>query len=185
MRMPLTLAVAARAATALSRPRRPQSANEGTSYGRDAAGTRNSPLTQVTPGNVSRLAPAWTYRTGEFARADEHTRFEATPLMVDGTLYLSTPFGRAIALDPATGRERWTYDAHVDATNDFGDPASRGVSTWLDPRAKAGTHCRRRIYLPTLDARIIALDSRTGTPCRGFAHDGVVSLRDNLRNAPV
>src|SRR5574338_659852 len=105
--------------------------------------------------------------------------------MVDGTLYLSTPFGRAIALDPATGRERWTYDAHVAATNEFGDPASRGVSTWLDPQAKAGAHCRRRIYLPTLDARIIALDSRTGTPCRDFGRDGVVWLRDGLRNSPT
>jgi quinoprotein glucose dehydrogenase len=152
MRMPLTLAVAALAATALSSPLRAQSANEWTSYGRDAAGTRNSPLTQVTPGNVSRLAPAWTYRTGEFARADEHTRFEATPLMVDGTLYLSTPFGRAIALDPATGRERWTYDAHVDATNDFGDPASRGVSTWLDPRAKAGTRAPAASSAPSRSA---------------------------------
>jgi len=178
------LVVAALAATSFSRPLPAQSAGEWTAYGRDAAGARNSPLAQITPANVSRLAPAWTYRTGEFARADEHTRFEATPLMVDGTLYLSTPFGRAIALDPATGRERWTYDAQVDATNDFGDPASRGVSTWLDPRAKAGARCRRRIYLPTLDARIIALDSRTGTPCRAFGRDGVVSLRENLRNAP-
>jgi len=138
MRPPLFLVVAALAATSFSSPLVAQSANEWSAYGRDAGGTRSSPLTQVTPANVNRLVPAWTYRTGEFARADERSRFEATPLMVDGTLYLSTPFGRAIALDPATGRERWTYDAHVDATNDFGDPASRGVSTWLDPQAKAG-----------------------------------------------
>jgi quinoprotein glucose dehydrogenase len=185
MRPPLFLVVAALAATSFSRPLVAQSSGEWAAYGRDAGGTRNSPLTQVTPANVRRLVPVWTYRTGEFARADEHTRFEATPLMVDGTLYLSTPFGRAIALDPATGREKWTYDAHVDATNEFGDPASRGVSTWLDPQAKAGAHCRRRIYLPTLDARIIALDSRTGTPCRDFGRDGVVSLRDGLRNSPT
>jgi quinoprotein glucose dehydrogenase len=172
------------AATSFSSPLAAQAAGEWTAYGRDAAGTRSSPLTQITPANVSRLAPAWTYRTGEFARAEDRTRFEATPLMVDGTLYLSTPFGRAIALDPVTGRERWSYDAHVDANSGFGDPASRGVSTWVDPQARPGAPCRRRIYLPTLDARIIALDSRTGTPCRGFGRNGVVSLRDNLRNAP-
>src|SRR5690348_2320335 len=100
MRPPLFLVVAALAATSFSRPLAAQSAGEWPAYGRDAAGTRNSPLAQITPANASRLAPAWTYRTGEFARADEDTRFEATPLMVDGTLFLSTPFGRAIALDP-------------------------------------------------------------------------------------
>lgn len=184
MRPTLFLAVAAFACTAPASPLGAQSTNEWAAYGRDAAGTRSSPLTQVTPANVNRLVPAWTFRTGEFARAEDDTRFEATPLMVDGTLYLSTPFGRAIALDPVTGRERWTYDAHVDATHGFGDPASRGVSTWLDPQARSGAPCRRRIYLPTLDARIIALDSRTGAPCRGFGRSGVVSLRDGPRNAP-
>jgi len=178
------LAVVALVATTAPLTLAAQSANEWSAYGRDAAGTRNSPLTQITPANVSHLAPAWTYRTGDFARSDDRTRFEATPLMVDGTLYLSTPFGRAIALDPATGRELWTYDAHTGDIGDYGDPASRGVSTWVDPLAKPGAPCRRRIYLPTLDARIIALDSRTGTPCRDFGRNGVVSLRDNLRNAP-
>jgi quinoprotein glucose dehydrogenase len=178
------LVVAALAATIASRAVAAQSANEWPAYGRDAAGTRSSPLAQVTRDNVRRLAPAWTYRTGDFARSDERTRFEVTPLMVDGTLFLSTPFGRAIALDPATGHERWSYDAHADATAHFGDPASRGVSTWVDAQAKPGAPCRRRIYLPTLDARIIALDSRTGTPCRDFGRNGTVSLRDDLRNAP-
>ncbi len=176
--------VAAFLAATTPRPLVAQAPGEWPAYGRDAAGTRNSPLTQISRDNVSRLAPAWAYRTGDFARSNASTRFEATPLMVDGTLFLSTPFGRAIALDPATGRERWTYDAHTDAKADFGDPASRGVSTWLDPQAKGGAHCRRRIYLPTLDARIIALDSRTGTPCRGFGRNGTVSLRDDLRNTP-
>jgi quinoprotein glucose dehydrogenase len=176
--------VAALVAATTPRAAAAQAANEWLAYGRDAAGTRNSPLTQITPANVNRLAPAWTYRTGDFARSDARTRFEATPLMVDGTLFLSTPFGRAIALDPATGRERWTYDAHADATAGFGDPASRGVSTWLDPKATPGAHCRRRIYLGTLDARIVALDSRTGAPCRDFGRNGAVSLRNGLRNSP-
>src|SRR6185312_570900 len=104
-------------------------------------------------------------RTGDFARSDDRTRFEATPLVVDGTMYLSTPFGRAIALDPATGVVRWTYDAHASATAGFGDPASRGVSTWVDAAAPATAPCKRRIVLPTLDARIVALDARIGQPC--------------------
>lgn len=168
----------------LAAPLRAQSANEWGAYGRDAAGTRNSPLTQITPANVARLSVVWTQRTGDFARSSDRTRFEATPLMVDGMLYLSTPFGRVIALDPATGRERWTYDAHADARAGFGDPANRGVSTWLDPAAGADARCRRRIYLGTLDARIVALDAKRGLPCRDFGDEGTVSLRRGLRNAP-
>jgi quinoprotein glucose dehydrogenase len=104
--------------------------------------------------------------------------------MVDGTLYLSTPFGRVIALDPATGAQRWLFDAKVDRDGDWGDFANRGVSTWLDSRAPVGSPCRRRIYAATIDARIIALDARTGTPCSGFGDHGTVTLRRALHNSP-
>src|SRR5262249_52957081 len=149
-------------------------------------GSRFSPLTQITRENVARLEMAWTYRTGEAdVNTRQPTKFEATPLFVDGMLYLSTPFGRVVALDPETGRERWAYAANrVDRGGNWGDFANRGVSTWLDPQAPAGATCRRRIYLTTIDARIIALDSRTGVICRGFGNGGVVDVRRDLRNAP-
>jgi quinoprotein glucose dehydrogenase len=154
-------------------------------YGRDAFGSRYSPLTQINTANVARLAVAWTYRTGEIGQHTRRpTKFEATPLMVGGTLYLSTPFGRVIALDPETGRERWTYDGRADRGDNWGDFANRGVSTWIDPRAAHGASCRRRIYLGTIDARIIALDAVTGTVCRGFGTNGTVNLRRGLRNSP-
>jgi quinoprotein glucose dehydrogenase len=154
-------------------------------YGRDQAGGRFSPLAQINRDNVSRLAVAWTYRTGEASEATKQpTKFEATPLMVDGTLFLSTPFGRVIALDPATGTQRWLFDAKVDHGGNWGDFANRGVSTWLDPKAALGASCRRRIYAATIDARIIALDARTGTLCRGFGTNGTVQLRRGLRNSP-
>ncbi|MEP6495698.1 MAG: pyrroloquinoline quinone-dependent dehydrogenase [bacterium] len=158
---------------------------EWTSYGHDAFGSRFSPLAQITRENVGKVTVAWTYRTGEI---DVHThqpaKLEATPLLVDGTLYLSTPFGRAIALDPLTGRERWTFDGRVDRGGNWGDFASRGVSTWLDARAAVGAACRRRIYLATIDARIIALDAKTGTPCHDFGANGTVSLKHGLHNSP-
>src|SRR5689334_3422069 len=107
---------------------------EWRTYGHDAANTRYAPLAQITRENVARLTVAWTYRTGEVDSTRFHIRrdfrFEATPLMVDGTLYLSTPLGRVIALDPATGRERWTFDAKPDIGGEWGDFANRGVSTW-------------------------------------------------------
>jgi quinoprotein glucose dehydrogenase len=156
--------------------------------GRDAANTRYAPLTQITRDNVARLAVAWTYRTGDAKggrfplRGDPH--FEATPLMVEGTLYLSTPLGRVIALDPITGRERWTYDAKIDVGGHWGDYANRGVSTWVDAAASASATCRRRIYLGTVDAQLIALDARTGKPCRDFGLEGRVNLRRGLYNSP-
>ncbi len=161
-----------------------QSAGEWSAYGRDAMGSRYSPLTQITRENVSQLQVAWTFRTGDTAHTRQTMKFEATPLMVDGLLYVSTPGGKAFALDPATGKQRWTFDAHIDRDEDWGDFANRGVSTWLDKSAPANTHCRRRILLPTIDGRIIALDAKTGTVCTGFGTAGTVRLRDGLRNSP-
>src|SRR3977135_4333459 len=108
--------------------------------GRDAQGTRYSRASDITRKNVGRLAVAWTYRTGETDprfKTEKPTAFEATPLVVDGTMYLGTPLGRVIALDPATGRERWVFDPKIKRDVSYGDFASRGVSTWLDPAAPA------------------------------------------------
>jgi len=176
----LTLPVIARGQNA--------AAGEWRAYGGDAANTRYAALSQITRDNVNHLTVAWTYRTGEMDSTRYHIRreprFEATPLMVDGTLYLSTPFGRVIALDPATGHERWTFDAKPDIGGRWGDFANRGVSTWIDPAAAPNAACRRRIILGTVDGRILELDARRGTPCAGFGERGAVDLRRGLRNAP-
>lgn len=156
-------------------------------YGRDAFGTRHSPLARITPANVARLQVAWTYHTGEAADSivtRSKAQLEATPLVVDGTMYLSTPLGRVTALDPATGRARWTFDPRIDRDADYGDFTNRGVATWVDPAAAAGTPCKRRIYIATIDTRLIALDAARGTPCAGFGDAGTVQLRTGLRNPP-
>lgn len=111
-------------------------------YGRDPGGSRFSPLTQISRDNVARLQVAWTYHTGEQDMAGMSHRppaLEVTPLVVDGVMYLSTPAGRIIALDPATGAERWRFDAGVNPHRGYGDFASRGVAFWRDARAAAGT----------------------------------------------
>lgn len=160
------------------------SAGEWTAYGHDALGSRYSPLSQITRENVSQLQLAWTYRTGDTTHTRQPAKFEATPLMVEGTLYFSTPFGRIIALDPATGRERWVFDPHTDRGMNWGDWANRGVSTWLDTKAAAGSACRRRIYVGTVEAEIFAVDARNGQRCRQFGENGVILLKKGLRNAP-
>jgi quinoprotein glucose dehydrogenase len=148
-------------------------------YGRDAGGERFSPLDAIRRENVGSLQIAWTYRTGDAYQPKDSrpTAFEATPLHVDGTLYLSTPVGRVIALDPVTGQERWAFDAKVPRDKGYGDFASRGVSTWQ----RVG---ERRIFVATIDARLIALGAKTGLPVKGFGEGGTVDLRKGLRIAP-
>ena len=90
-----------------------QTAAEWPAWGRDPGGQRFSPLSTIDRGNVQTLKVAWTFRTGDAYEPKDSrpTAFEATPLYVDGTLYLSTPLGRILALDPVTGQQRWAYDA--------------------------------------------------------------------------
>ena len=154
-------------------------------YGHDGGGARYSPLTQITRANVSRLQVAWTYHTGMPALENMGHRppaLEVTPIVVDGLMYVSTPTGIVAALDPATGTERWRFDAGVNPHRGYGDFVSRGVSFWRDGRR--GEACARRIFVATIDARLFALDAVTGKPCLGFGSGGVVDLRAGLRVAP-
>ena len=100
---------------------------------------------------MTQLEEAWTYRTGELARYEgtetaNRAAFEATPIMVERTLYFCTPTNRLIALDAASGREKWTYDAKIDLNRGYSETTCRGVSTWADP--KSG---RRSLYMGTID----------------------------------
>ena len=156
-------------------------------YGRDPGGARFSPLTEITRQNVTQLQVAWTYHTGipdMSSMSHRPPALEVTPIVVDGTMYVITPTGIVAALDPATGAERWRYDAGVNPHRGYGDFASRGVSIWRDSRAAAGASCARRIIAATIDARLVALDAATGKPCAGFGAGGVVDLRKGLRVAP-
>jgi quinoprotein glucose dehydrogenase len=151
-------------------------------YGNDPGGMRYSPLSQINKVNVAKLKVAWVFHTGDVSDGSHHRKrsgFEATPIVVDGTLYFSTAFNRVIALDPVTGKQRWAYDPQVDLTLDYGDGlVNRGVATWLDTNRPTGEPCRRRIYEATQDARLVALDATAGKPCVDFGHSGQVSLRE-------
>jgi quinoprotein glucose dehydrogenase len=154
-------------------------------YGNDPGGTKYSPAAQVTRDNVGSLAPAWIYRTGDFGVPPVEMRDETTAIVVDGTLYASTPFGGVRALDPDTGRELWAFDSQLDMKGDYGDFTNRGVSTWLDAAQPLGSPCRRRIFVAPVDARLIALDARTGAPCADFGEQGQIHLDRGLLNAPA
>jgi quinoprotein glucose dehydrogenase len=153
-------------------------------YGGDAGGNRHSRLTQITRENVEGLEIAWTYHTGElgagFASAKKLT-FETTPILARGLLYLSTATSIVIALDPATGIERWRYDPKIARDHRYSEAASRGVSSWMDRDADSAAACSHRILIGTLDARLLALDGRTGHPCADFGDAGAVDLAKDAR----
>jgi quinoprotein glucose dehydrogenase len=157
-------------------------------YGNDAGGGRYSTASQINRGNIGQLRVAWTYRTGalDVPRELNHkAAFEATPIVVDGKLFLSTPYDHVIALNPVSGSKLWEFDPQLDLAHGYSEVTSRGVSAWRDDRArKAGQECRLRIFVGTLDARLIALDGQTGKPCADFGVNGEVDLtRDvNLRD---
>jgi len=171
---------------------RQTSVNDGEwrAYGRDALGSRWSSLAEITRENVSRLEPVWTYHTGEtapeFSGRRRQRSLEVTPVVADGRMFISTPLGRVMALDPETGRELWKFDPKVDRNITFGDFTSRGVSYWVDSRrpAPANASCVRRVIVATIDGRLIALDAERGTPCAAFGTGGTVNLRASLRNKP-
>ncbi len=92
--------------------------------------------------------------------------------MIEGTLYLTTPFNQVIALDPASGAAKWTYDPKVDRSRGYSEVTSRGVAAWIDPQAASGAPCKLRIFEGTIDARLISLDGKTGQPCASFGNAG-------------
>jgi quinoprotein glucose dehydrogenase len=151
-------------------------------YGNDPGGMRYSALRQIDASNVAKLRVAWTFHTRDVSDGSngwKRSGLETTPILVEGTLYLTTAFNRVIALDPGTGKQRWAFDPHIDLSLDYGDGLiNRGVATWLNVTRSATQTCRRRIYEATLDARLIALDAATGKPCADFGHEGQVVLRD-------
>jgi quinoprotein glucose dehydrogenase len=146
-------------------------------------GGRFSPLTQITRENVTELEVAWRYRHGDFwegsfpLAVNRGSAFESTPIVVDGRLLFTTPRNRVIALDPETGAELWTFDPALEAGRAYANMwINRGVAYWRDDAGARGP-CARRVFLATLDARLIALDAATGTPCEDFGDDGHVDLR--------
>ncbi|MBX5067496.1 glucose/quinate/shikimate family membrane-bound PQQ-dependent dehydrogenase [Rhizobium lentis] len=156
-------------------------------YGRTPFGQRYSPLDQITAENVSTLKEAWRYQTGDVKRPDDisETTYQVTPLKVKDTLYLCTPHNWAIALDAKTGKEKWKYDANSGMNPNRQHQTCRGVTYYADTNVAAGQPCAERVYLPTSDARLIALDAADGKVCTGFADQGVLHLEAGMRFNPA
>jgi quinoprotein glucose dehydrogenase len=168
-------------------------------YGGTDAGDRYSTLDQITPQNVDKLQIAWVFHTGDLRGTDDpaETTYEVTPLKVGDTLYLCTPHDLVFALDAETGREKWRFDPKIrqppiQTTQHL---TCRGVS-YFDASGASRTQttavpavptveCAKRIFLPTVDARLIALDAESGAVCQGFGAGGSVDLWQNMPNVTL
>jgi PQQ-dependent dehydrogenase (methanol/ethanol family) len=140
------------------------------SYGRDYTNQRFSPLAQITPANVSGLKPAWTYKTGL-----PHA-FETSPIVVGGTMYISTPLNHVVALDARTGQKKWEYAAELGPTVFCCGSVNRGVAVYDG-----------RVFMGQLDGKLVALDAddggkvwekQVGDPAEGYALNGPVVAAD-------
>ncbi|RPE81922.1 membrane-bound PQQ-dependent dehydrogenase, glucose/quinate/shikimate family [Vulcaniibacterium tengchongense] len=152
-------------------------------YGRTGHGQRYSPLDQIDATNVARLQVAWTYRTGDVrGRPDDpvETTFEVTPLKVGQRLFLCTPHQSVVALDATTGRQIWRVDLQVRRGLALQHLTCRGLGYRApDPAAAAQApgDCAARLFMPTADGRLVALDPQDGSRCTRFGGgDGEVDL---------
>ncbi|WP_053269823.1 glucose/quinate/shikimate family membrane-bound PQQ-dependent dehydrogenase [Pseudomonas chlororaphis] len=173
-------------------------------YGRTEFGDRYSPLTQITPANIGKLQEAWRIRTGDMPTAKDPVEItnQNTPLKVNGMLYACTAHSQVLALDPDTGKDIWRFDPKIQGPNgdDFRGWAHmtcRGVSYYDEANfnksdaistpaslSAAGqaiaASCPRRLFLPTADARLIAINADTGKVCEDFGNKGAVDLKAGI-----
>ena len=163
-------------------PAMAQSSSDWTSYGRDESHMRHSPLTDITPANAGQLKQIWSYHMrppavqGEAVQVEAaiparfRTGFsasEATPLVVNGVMYVATPYRRVVALDSTTGKELWAFTL---PGND--QPSTRGVAYW---RGTASTG--PRIVFGSRTGKLYAIDAKTGQPAAGFGPDGTIDMK--------
>lgn len=153
-------------------------------YGRTQHGTRYSPLTQLTPSNVDRLEEVWQFHTGDLRRPGDpnETTYEVTPLKIDDSLYICTPHNFVIALNADTGQERWRFDPEVPDSANRQHLTCRGLSYHASAASDEVKVCQHRLFMPTADARLIALDAKTGRVCPDFGSNSAINLWANMPN---
>ena len=153
-------------------------------YGGDSGGNRYASAREISTENVHQLKIAWTSRTGTLEARNHlraRTTFEATPILAEDSLVFCTPFNEVIALDPGSGIEKWRFDADIPTdvapANNF---VCRGVSYWQSTPDNSQRGCAARIFMGTVDSRLVALDARTGKPCADFGVEGSVQIEPSI-----
>ncbi|HWV54710.1 PQQ-binding-like beta-propeller repeat protein [Pseudorhodoplanes sp.] len=139
----------------------------------DLSAQKFSPLSEITPANVKNLRTAWRMRTAETPAPGG---WQATPIFANDTLYVGTPRSRILALEPDSGRLKWSYDPKpaLDAAAQRG-ASNRGVAYWQADKPIAEEPCQKRVYVGTVDAKLHAVDADSGKLCADFGDAGVLN----------
>src|SRR5579862_11198 len=151
--------------------------SDWTAYARTNAGGRFSPFNQIYRSNVSQLKIAWIYHTGDLGPGVN----QDTPLQIGDTIYTCTPNDFVAAVDADTGKEKWRRDEHAHSPM---WQRCRGLGYFKDAGAPPNSPCAERLINGTIDARLIALDAKTGKPCPGFGSGGAVDLKVGMGSVP-
>lgn len=157
------------------------------SYGGTGSARRYSPLAQINASNVGSLKRAWLIHTGDMPSSPRIAKTygaENTPLKIGDSLYLCTPKNILIALNAATGEQRWRYDPNVPDKAIPYTAACRGVVYYAVPAMAADQPCATRVIEGTLDARLIAVDARSGRPCADFGTNGQADIKQGMGKVP-
>jgi len=145
-------------------------------WGGDSGGMKFSTLRQINKSNVGRLREAWTFDTGDFSDGTQfgtRSAFEATPLVVENTMYLISPFGRVFALNAETGKQKWIFDPKIDKTVRVNLFANRGVAWWQRGPIQ-------RIFAGDLEGRLHSINAATGNLDPAFGQGGSVDLARDM-----
>lgn len=148
-------------------------------WGNTTHGDRFAALDQINKQNVNQLEVAWTAHTGDIPQSNgSGAEDQNTPLQIGDTLFVCTPYSKVLALDVDSGKEKWRYDSKATAPN---WQRCRGLGYYEDAQAAAvpaaqPAACPRRLFLPTTDARLIAINADNGQPCADFGDNGAVDL---------
>jgi len=155
----------------------------------DLAAQKFATSSQIAPDNVANLKPAWQLHTGDVSQGsvvgEGHassgktppTVWSATPLFVNDTVYVSTPFYRILAVAPDTGKIKWTFNPHAQLKAlTQPDLKTRGVAYWQAARPVAGQPCQKIVYVGTMSGKLWAVDADSGKACDGFGNSGAVDV---------
>lgn len=174
----------------------PQPADEWPAYGGARRGERYAAGQQINAENVGRLKKAWEFHTGDLPGEGDPGELtnQVTPLKIGDDLFICTPHSIAIAVDADTGKERWRFDPKINRDAEYYQHMTcRGLAyhdatAYAQPSSDDGAavpadgkpRCTRRLFLPTADATLYALDLRDGKPCADFGEGGKVDLKVGL-----
>jgi quinoprotein glucose dehydrogenase len=145
-------------------------------FGGNQQAQKYSTATQITPDNVKGLKKAWDMHTGDVSSGSHSTTWGATPLFVNGTVYIGTPKYNIFAVEPDTGKVKWKYAASgANGPEENQGLKNRGVAYWAASAPTAGA-CQKMVYIGTMTGELHGVDADSGKPCAGFGKNGVLDV---------